>query len=650
MLLTQEKTYKQFGNIMNYSLIIGIFLILPFLPVFLFYGAYQESDLAITGLWCAGGLSIIYHGIKKQINLSPTAILWLAMAALSVLGIFQNYLCSVTGVNEIREGTLTFLCIAFCITFIKGKINNEKFPFWIFPLLYGFLTVFGFYGWKDLGYKTYNFLDVYGFAMLASLPMYTHFRNHLNNNKNAWDGLFISCFAFLLYYCDNKALNLACLIGLFFVFIWPIIKNKVPILQKKTDGFYVAAGLLLTAILVLLSWFFFDKLPLQLQSRTMLAIVTVLQFFNKFDLKEFFHLIFGYGWGSYQQFPVLNIFQIDHFAVYANADYKPNWEFLERNLLHSHNIIIESFISSGLIGVAVLIYGIYKATNYINAKDLTGKFYWLTFFLLYSAWFQMPTTIHFSILAMALIKEDYSINIKLPKVTTSIFGFLIIVFSCWDFYSSCQNSSRPHNAIKNLHKENSEFLNSYYHKYDQINFGKCSNNVIGANTETLAGFKVEKDSKYLPEIEKSVIEITQDFLNSKQTNNIVSFVHVINLCNALANLKDNKIRLSENFENNFKNLVLELLKKFPERADMAMGYLSWKFQVLQDFEAANYMADEVLKAYHNHPIGLAIKSLVGLSKGIDKIANIEMLKTAIKGGLNKYMPVPPEMLKTLGIE
>lgn len=633
---------------MTANLIFSLFLFLPFIPVLLPYGTYQESDLAIAGIWCAGGLSAIYYGIQRKITLTPISCLWLGMACIALLGVFQNNLGALTGINDMREGAFTFFAICVCIAFTKEHFTKTNLPFWIIPLAYGLLTVLGFFGWRDLGWKTYNFLDVYGFAMLASIPMYINFRKKINYAQFL-DAAYISFFALLLFYCDNKALNLACIVGLFLVFVWPIIKNKLSFLPKK-DGLYFAGGVIALSIGILLSWFFFDKLILQLQSRTMLAIVTVLHFFDHFTIKEFFHLIFGYGWGSYQQFPVLNIFELDHFTVYADNAYKPNWEFLERNLLHSHNIVIETFISSGLVGVSALTYGIYKVTNYIANNDYAARFYWVSFLLLYSAWFQMPTTIPFSIIAMALMNEEKSFQFKLPKIPTCLFGIFLIVFAGWDFYASYKTTTRPHDTIKNFAQEMNEFLNDPAHKYDQLAGGKCSNYIMSTATATLPKFDATKDSKFIPDIEKSIINAAQDFLQSGQNNNVVSFVHLINLCNALANLKDNKLPLSLKFHEVFKELVLELLKKFPTRADMAMGYLNWKFDVLQDFQAAESMADELLKAYPDHPLGLAIKSLIGLSKGTNQQMHTNNLKKAINNGLNRFMPVPPEVLKALGIQ
>jgi hypothetical protein len=633
---------------MSLNIIFSFFLFLPFIPILFPYGTYQESDLAIAGIWCAGGLSAIYYGLKRKITLTPISAMWIAMSALSLLGILQNKLGTLTGINDIREGTFTFFAICMCIVFCKEHINKTNFSFWIFPLAYGVITVLGFYGWRDFGWKTYNFLDVYGFAMLASLPMYIDFRQKITQ-KILWDCAYTSCFALLLFYCDNKALNLACVVGLFFVFVWPIIKNKLSSLPKK-DGIYVASGLVVLSIFILLSWFFFRYLPLQLQSRTMLAIVTILHFFDHFSLKELFHLIFGYGWGSYQQFPVLNIFQLDHFTVYTDNSYKPNWEFLERNLLHSHNIVIETFISAGLLGVSLLTYGIYKVTNHLSNKDYIGRFYWVSFLLLYSAWFQMPTTIPFTVMAMALMKEDISFNFKLPKIPTCLFGIFLITFACWDFYASYKLVTRAHENIKTFANEMNEFLTDKSHAYDQWTGGKCSNYVMGNATATLSKFDSAKDSKYVADIELSVIAAVEDFMKSPQNKNLVTFVHLINLCNALANLKNNQVQLSKKFDAVFKELVLQFLILFPSRADMAMGYLNWKFDILHDFTAAEIMANGVLNAYPNHPLGLAIKSLIGLSRGENPQPHKNSLIIAIKSGLNRFMPVPPEMLQALGIQ
>ena len=211
------------------------------------------------------------------------------LAALSVFGIFQSGLTTLGGINEIREGTATFLAMA--ILLIVGKqVDFKNLPLWVVPMAYGMLTIAGCRGWLNI--KTYIFLDIAAFPLLASVPMYVHFRKSIKSLGHLWDIFYLLAFLFLLDACDNKAVTVACLCALIFVYLLPLAKKYLNFLPKK-DGWYIVIGLVFIAIMILVSYLFLPILPAQLQSRTLLGIVSVSHYFDNFSFSKFIWLWMG---------------------------------------------------------------------------------------------------------------------------------------------------------------------------------------------------------------------------------------------------------------------------------------------------------------------------------------------------------------------
>ena len=621
--------------------------LLPFASVIWPVGIFQESDLAFLGLWVVAGVCAIIKTGPIQVGVLPIGFFCLAL--LSLIGVAQNGLTALGGINEIRECTATFLSLAIIIACVQPK---QFYPFWLAPITYGVLTVFGFYGWTHLGWKTYVFLDISAFSMLASLPMYTAFRKSVTDTvqRNLWDTAYIAAFSYLLFYGDNMAAVVACACSAIFVFLLPIAKQYLKFLPKN-DGFYVVAGLSFIAVMVLASWKFFAYLPLQLQSRTLLGIVTVLQYFDNFSFAKFMHLLFGYGWGSYQEFPVLNLFNLEHFSMYGSGSgsgsgsYKPNWEFLERNLLHSHNLILETLVSSGLVGVGVLLTFIYKWVQNIDVKDRSGRFFVVSYLILLSAWFQTPPVLVFCLLAMIFIKEKTTYTFTLPRLVWLVIGGFLITFASVEFWASYSLDKHKFNRAQTFEADTIAFIKDPAHVYDKISTYKSSNMIVARFIEVMRGLPT-----LTPETENCVISLTEDYLGSYQKRNVVSSVHVINLCNTFVHLADGKIDTNSKIFKLFKATLLEHLAKFPERADMTIGFLNWCFDKLQNISELEFMADEVLKVAPNHPVGLWFKGLAQLSLGVDKPQGLAKMKKAVTSGLLRFMPVDAEILQGLGIQ
>ena len=255
-----------------------ILLLFPFLTIIFPIGIFHEANWSFFGLWLVAGISIILNSESKTVGFLPIGFFILSL--FGILGVLQNGLTSLVGINEIREGTVTFLSLAIILATVQPK---HTLPSWVCPILYSIITIFGFYGWKYLGWKTYVFLDISAFTTLASVPMYVSFRSSISSQyRNLCDAFCIASFLCLIYYSDNDAATLACGCAAMFVFLLPLAKKYFNFLPKN-DGFYIVGGLSLIALLVIISWKYFSYLPLQLQSRTLLGIVTILQYFD--DLK-----------------------------------------------------------------------------------------------------------------------------------------------------------------------------------------------------------------------------------------------------------------------------------------------------------------------------------------------------------------------------
>lgn len=622
-----------------------LLIFVPFLPVIWPIGIFQESDWAFFGLWLVAGLYALYFGHNKpDLKISTLSCGFFLLAGLSLIGITQNNLTTIGGINEIREGTATFLALGILI--IAGKqLNIQSLPLWLVPMAYSLLTIAGCHSWLHI--KTYIFLDISAFPLLASLPMYVNFRKSLTTLPYLCDVIYAAAFIFLLSYCDNVAATMACICALVFVFLLPFAKKIIRFLPRK-DGWYVISGLGFIGVMILVSWSFFSQLLPQLQSRTLLGVVSVFQYFDHFDFSKFLHLLFGYGWGSYQEFPVLNLFRLEDFSMYADGNFKPNWEFLERNLLHTHNLILETLISSGLVGVGLLLTIIYKWINNIDSSDWAGRFFAVSYLILLSAWFQTPPVLIFSLFAMILIKENISYQLKIPRFIWIFCGLFLIIFSVAEFWSSIAINKYRFRTIQTFEEDVSAFINDPAHAYDKYSTYKSSNMTIGRFLLGLHEF-TEADAKYLPGIEKTIVLVAKDYLDSCQTRNVVSSVHVINACNTFANLPKVTISPNSEFFKSFKKIIFQHLSQFPERADMAIGLLNICFDKMENPKETREVAQAIINVAPDHPVGLWFSGLVDLSLGVDQERSLEKMRTAVKTGLCRFMPIPKDLLQTLGV-
>ncbi len=170
-----------------------LLIFFSFVPIIWPTGIFQESDWAIFGLWfIAGFYALIF---PREVKISPLALGFLFLAAFSLFGVLQNNLTSIGGINEIREGTATSLALAILIV-VGRQANMQSLPLWIAPILYGLITVAGCHGLLHL--KTYIFLDISAFPMLASIPLYVKFRQSLLRFQYLWDSTYVIAFLFLL--------------------------------------------------------------------------------------------------------------------------------------------------------------------------------------------------------------------------------------------------------------------------------------------------------------------------------------------------------------------------------------------------------------------------------------------------------------------
>lgn len=623
-------------------------IILPFIPAALAVGLFSECDPVFFWLCFTAGLLAILIGLgePKYRCVPPVSFGFFLMAAVSMPGIFQNFLTTLGGSNEIREGTALFLALAINFSYAK-KLNFPGLPIWIVPIFYALLTIAGHYGWIYIGWKTYIFLDIAAFALLASVPMYINFRKTLNESAALWDATYIACFSFLIFYSDNSAATLACLCAAIFVYVLPIAKKYHRFLRRK-DGFYIVLGIISITATVLLSWFFFNAIPSQLQSRTMLGVVTILQYFDHFNFTKLLHLLFGYGWGSFQEFPVLNLFRLENFGMYESGSFQPTWEYINRNLLHSHNFFLETLLSSGLIGAGILLTMIYKWVNTIDKTDLAGRFFVVSYLILLTAWFQTPPVLIFCFLALVLVKEN-SREYHIPKFIWLSCGVFLMVFSCLELWSSISMTKHRFQSIQTFEEDIERFINDPAHNYDKFCSYKASNLIISNFSFELSKFSVN-EALFFASIERAVIKTAKDYLDSRQKYNILSSIAIINFCHNYIALPGVTVSADCEFFKIFKKVLMLHIENFPERADMSIGFFVFCFDKIRDLKQVNSMADNVLATNPNHPVGLWFKGLAGLSLGGAKKQSLEKMQKAVKLGLQRYMPVDKTILKAIGIQ
>jgi hypothetical protein len=665
----------------------GLFLLLFLVPLSgippFRFGYYVQVEPVICAFWFTGGLcglwSLIfnYHRpyLAKKIWQIPLVWGWIPIILMSaILSVFHPLpLQYWTGSGQLAEGILTFtsaMFMSFLLVFLIKTRKFRKYVFFVFlisgALLSG-LTILGSFESPILSYRNWFwaplfFPDYIAFFVVSLVALYWIYRKEFKDNL-FYHLILLSCIAFFGYYASNKSLGYG-----FFISFTALIALELPLFKKllyqtKLYIFYCVSTLSLTFVILL-----YDKISpflpstlsnlLTLQSRTYLTKVAIIDFFYKtFNFSFLFELFLGKGWGKYPDALIANVFLLKEVSLYSGKDWNPNWEFVTRDLLHSHNFIIETFLSVGLLGLLLYFVIQYFIVASLR-KDLKriGAFFFLSLAILLTFWFQMFLTIPYVLLIMAFLFSKPSSTFPQLKFSWIQKGSMMMVplLLIW----SLIHGVMVYQVSKRFFAKDTHDLPRAISSFLSPSFVSAYETAIGARRRVAIGRLYSKD--IIARLHKQKTASTSEMFETSlqiakklhttinPEGNYYSLIATMSIFSELAVSEKTKLIFAANEENlkEWTEVAQKFIHVMPFRSDILMTYFHFLAQHHHDEELVRF-CKAILTLKPSDPIALWFLGASLLQSGSHFDDGICLLKKALKNNLTHYMPIPPQKVKEI---
>lgn len=665
------------------ALLLNITLFLPWLglPPTRF-GFYHQVDPVICGLWAIGGLAGLWvswfarvrQKMAKRVLQRPAVWGPLLLAVASVvLGVFHTLpLRDWTGSGQMAEGVLTFLSTAFLsfmvVTLFLYKTYRQSL-FWsalISSLVLSILTFIGsqnsiFMELRFWEWAPFFFADYLGFVLFGVLGIYLAVRESLPC-KRMITVFVIIYLAFVAWISMSSTVKYGLVSSIFFV-------SFVYFFPTKNKRGLSALGLISICLAITLSMLYYDSIqPLlpegyskntSLISRMYLLKMTILKYgqsvFNIDMLKSIF---FGGGWGSYGNDIVSSLFLVKNVSSFKGDVWTPSWEFLERDLMHTHNVLGEHFSALGLAGVLLFL-----ITRWYLVKSLNRSYFYFSFFtllmlqLMNIMWFQLPNTLPFTIIAVAALCHQSTRSSRIGGIAPSLFvpqwiwkalavpALVMLVFSVTHGVNAYLMTKKLSlTSQKDLLITMHDYLKftNILKKYDaSIGAQRLVNYARGITTETLRAIEKhdELDSDALLE---SVIQVANNLASmvSAKGNNL-SLIVAMNIYGEVASNPKWSVWFFSDIShfNHWQSLATQLMDNLPSRSDILIPFLSTLSARGKNDVCLAY-SKRILRYSEKNPIGLWFAGLSLLQEKESAMRGIYLLQRSVKQGIGRFMPIP----------
>jgi hypothetical protein len=444
-------------------------------------GYYRQIETSVILFWFLAGLAglWLYGAVKKYTRLVNRIfqfpVVW-GPILLGVLTIILSVFHSLPfrdfiGPAQMGEGALTFIAsgiVAAQFSMLMRITSARRIilaiAFIIGVLICG-LTIIGsqespFPGWQYWNWSPFFFPDFLAFIIIAVFGSYLYVRNSLINYKIPCDILAVFLCGTVTYYTSNKSLTYGWVISALVLTILNFLPNRLK--QKFIHLCFFGLSVFFTFLIS-----FYDDFSLALPenlkflgnihslvSRTWLSKVTFIELWHEpLTWNSLKGIFIGHGWGTFGNVSTSNMFLIPKVGLFTGNNYDPTWELVNRDLLHTHNVLTNLFHSAGVLGIAGYLYTQYKLVNSISKTLLKSA---TAFLIAYQIqvlfWFQFLMTIPFTILAFTLFFRTpapcWTSRLVKPA-GLKIYGVLLIIFSGlqgWvttGYNNNLMNSSLP---------------------------------------------------------------------------------------------------------------------------------------------------------------------------------------------------------------
>lgn len=673
--LNKLKDYKQ--EVMRRllipsSLILATLLLLtPLLSLMPFrMGHYKQLEQILPAYWGLSGLAALwYAGILKEaptlarrLISSPIVWGWFALSAVTGISYLYHHQSGTWfGSPQIGLGGILFICNSFsAMIFLTIKRFKVLQPYFLvlITLVAGtisILTALGSFGsdyaiypgWPHAPLFFTDYISFYAPSLLAAFIVFSQGRIHR-----------------YIYWATGAILTLGILhlgINLSITYAFPMALAaygllKLPLLKSfsfnRLLGISAILGLILSAIGMV---FYTDILAfispgtnpnLTLVSRMYLARMTVMNFLvDPMDLTYVLNFLFGYGWSSYANGTLYNMFLVNDMAIFLKGSTEGQWEFLGRDLLHSHNIALETFHSCGFIGLIVLFYVFYKIIQQLPKRfELAGTLFLVPLLIGWATWFEEIHTVPFTIFGFALLfcTKPNIWKIKLPRSLFAFAGFLLLGLASvqFAFLLDLQKIviSSDFGALPKIYKNYKE---SWISNYDAFTGGHRQINILRDMTRSFQADAALNKTPNVPVLLKNLMDANH-FLQRPELANRhwASTMIAMNIFGELYSFEPLKSALLKSaYIQEWHTMADKFMDRFPYRNDILIPYLNW----LSTSSQTKRLFEVLERIKHKNPQDPIATWFEGLElmRGNDSLKEgVCKLNRALDHRIDRYMPIP----------
>jgi hypothetical protein len=661
-------------------LILILSLISPLLgmPPFRF-GHFHQMEGVIIALWLSGALagiwiSILYtqkpHLVKYVFSrplvwsfflFAVVTLLWSPFHAMPL----RNW----TGSGQLAEGAATFFSLSFLgavgvlMSYIKGYQKPLFSTCVAVVMIMSTLTILGspnsaFESFRSSEWAPLFFTNYLGYYVISVPAIYLVIRKSF---KRPWimDVLMSFGVYLIISKIDNNTLSYATFIALVSLGALYVLKEKV----RRKILFLVPAGLSL--FLTLFTVFYNseivqDLLPEELahldtlKSRTNIARAAYVDYDKKpIDLGQIKDLFLGHGWGTFGGAMAKNLFLVEEVSLFKEDQWKPSWEFVQRDLMHSHNDVMEIFYSLGIFGLVLFMGMSCLIFSALPRQHFTAAFVFLIMIgTLRIMWFQMPNTLPFTTLAMAFLlrKTRYALPLPMKKIAlcAGVVGCIMVLWlPCHGLAMYYLNKDLKLSPGRNLAVTGQLYESSLSRKYEMLIGGQRSVRYARALTfEILNVIRKYPDQDHWQLMDVSYrIAASLDQYAVNGGNLLFLMVANNTLGELSSQARDWFVSKKEHFSL-WQDISHKLIKEAPFRTDLLIVYLSFISQQAKGQESRDII-ESILHMNPHDPVGLWFKGTYLLEENNTLSQGIALLQQAIRAGIGRYMPLPQSEVKKI---
>ncbi|MDF3034034.1 MAG: hypothetical protein K0R76_988 [Alphaproteobacteria bacterium] len=629
------------------------------------FGYYNQFETCLIAFWFFSALVCLWtyflgkHHPRLVSHTFRLPIVWgpllLGMATLFLSPFHVLPFRDFTGSPHIAEGALTFIASGMMVSHfsILTRIPTYRTIIMVTAFMVGLtisaLTIIGgmespVISWRYWQWAPYFFHDFLAFIDIALAALYLSIRKNLKG-KYGYDILALTLFALVTYYASNKSLGYGIVLSILSVVgIWlfpPAWKRNL--LHLSFFGLSVALTLLIV---------FYDDvskaLPESLKSLGHLSTITSRTWLSKVTFADLTadplswqwvqHLLIGQGWGTFNNIAASNMFLIDQVSIFNGQDYKPSWELVHRDLLHTHNILTNYFHSVGILGVSLYLYIQYKIINSLPQKGfLIGTAFLMAYQVQLLFWFQFMITVPFTLLAFSvLFRQRTPVVWPFLLKSKTMLGFSAFLLLFASLQAAITWGYHNHQEIQPTVESVKELTTAPYVQWE-AHLGAQRQVSLARRLATTLQEELQKDPQ---DLVAQSLKLVGHLAALPTEGNYLANNVAINILSELASKPERATYFSAETFKLWEQLAKDHIALMPYRSDILLPFFNF-YQALGKEAFVLNFTKMICDQNPRDPVGLWFmgSSLLKNSSRFDE--GMCMLQKAIDQGIERFMPVPP---------